>query len=368
MTISQKTENAQVRIAPPELERWLRVAFEKGGMTVAEAGVTAQVLTEADLRGVFSHGIVRLPDYSQLVKDRSWEAGTELKQLAHSGATALLDGGNGIGPYLAMKAMEVAIQIAKANGIGWVWMRNAGHFGPAGAYTMRATQEGFIGIALTNSSPAMAAVGGWRAVLGANPWSIAVPRGPGKWPLVLDIANTIVARGRIKNAARRGETLPADWALDSDGKPTTDPAEAVNGSLFPFGGHKGYAIAFMMEALTAAIAGSAMAVEVQAPIPGTKGHQGVGQMFAAINPAVAISEDEMEARLDQLIAYMRSSGDAESVQQILVPGEREARVAEEQTRLGIALPNEVRVKVAMWAEHMGLLLPAGCKPDQGEQA
>jgi len=171
---------------------------------------------------------------------------------------------------------------------------------------MRATQEGFIGIALTNSSPAMAALGGWRAVLGANPWSIAVPRGPGKWPLVLDIANTIVARGRIKNAAVRGETLPADWALDCQGKPTTDPTEAVNGSLFPFGGHKGYAIAFMMEALTAAIAGSAMSVEVQAPIPGTKGHQGVGQVFAAINPAVAISQDELEARLDLLIAYMET--------------------------------------------------------------
>jgi LDH2 family malate/lactate/ureidoglycolate dehydrogenase len=258
--------------------------------------------------------------------------------------------------------MEVAIQIAKANGVGWVWLRNAGHFGPAAAYTMRATQEGFIGIALTNSSPAMAALGGWRAVLGANPWSIAVPRGPGKWPLVLDIANTIVARGRIKNAAVRGETLPADWALDCQGKPTTDPTEAVNGSLFPFGGHKGYAIAFMMEALTAAIAGSAMSVEVQAPIPGTKGHQGVGQVFAAINPAVAISQDELEARLDLLIAYMRSSGDAEAAQPILVPGEREAQMAEEQTCLGIALPAEVRAKVARWADAMGLSLPAGCNP------
>lgn len=311
--------------------------------------------------------VVRLPDYSQLVRDGIWQTGVELKQLARAGVAALLDGGNGVEPYQAMQAMEVAIEIAKAHGIGWVWMRNAGHFGPAAAYTMRATREGYIGVALTNSSPAMSALGGWRAVLGANPWSIAVPHGKDKWPLVLDIANTIVARGRIKNAASRGETLPAGWALDSEGKPTIDPTEAVNGSLFPFGGHKGYAIAFMVEALMAAIAGSAMSLEVQAPIPGTTGHQGVGQVFAAINPAVAISQDELEARLDLLIEYMRSSGDAEAAQQILVPGEREAQMAEEQTRLGIALPTEVRAKVATWADSMGLPLPAGCNPDQKEE-
>lgn len=358
------------RIAPAELEAWAAAACERAGMTTAEARVTARVLVEADLRGVFSHGVVRLPDYCQLVTDRVWEVGAELRELGRSGATALLDGGNGVGPYQAMRAMELALEIARTSGVGWVWMRNAGHFGPAAAYTLHATRAGFIGLALTNSSPAMAAFGGWRPVLGANPWSIAVPRGADRWPLVLDIANTIVARGRVKNAARRGETLPAGWALDSAGQPTTDPAAAAAGSLAPFGGHKGYAIAFMVEALTGALAGAAMSIEVQPPVPGVASHQGVGQLFAAINPAVAIPAEEMETRLDLLIAYMRGSGDGEQAQRILAPGEREARVAEEQARRGVALPDEVRAKVGEWAERIGLDPPTGRQPDddEGEEA
>lgn len=363
MYASHKTGMTQPRIASAELETWLCSAFQKAGITAAEAGVTAHVLAEADLRGVFSHGSVRLPDYAQLVREGRWKAGAEPEQLARSGALILLDGGHGVGPYLAMKAMEVAVGVARESGAAWVWLRNAGHFGPAAAYTMRATQEGFIGLAFTNSSPAMAAWEGRSAVLGANPWSIAIPRGPGRWPVVLDIANTLVARGRIKAAAARGETLPPDWALDREGKPTVDPAAAVEGSLFPFGGHKGYAIAFMIEALTATIAGSAMSVEVEAPVAGTSGHQGVGQAFAAINPGVLIPLAEMEARLERLIEYMRTSGGPEAAQGILVPGEREAQVAEEQARLGIALPNEVRAKIVQGAELVGLTPPPACRPD-----
>lgn len=131
MTSLPTSEIAQPRIAPADLEAWANAACERAGMTEAEALVTARVLVEADLRGVFSHGVVRLPDYCQLVADRVWEAGAELAQLGRSGATVLLDGGNGVGPYQAMRAMELAIEIARASGVGWVWMRKVGGRCPA---------------------------------------------------------------------------------------------------------------------------------------------------------------------------------------------------------------------------------------------
>lgn len=347
----------QARIGYAELESWLSAAFQTGGMTHAEAEVTARVLAEADLRGVFTHGSVRLPDYARMVRERRWQTGMEPTPLVRSGALLLLDGRDGVGPYVSMTAMQQAIQIASECGAGWVWVRNGGHFGAAAAYTMQAARAGFLGLAFTNSSRAMAAWGGRAAVLGANPWSIAIPRGADTWPLVLDLANTVSARGRVKAALVRGETLPEGWALDRDGRATVDPAAALAGSMLPFGGHKGYALAFMVEALTAAVAGSAMTVDVVAPFGAASGPQGVGQAFAAIDLGALVPLDELHARLDHLIASVRDSGDGETAQHILVPGEIEARVAAEQTRLGIALPAEVRARIVEGAAYLGIAPP-----------
>ena len=357
---TERTETTGSRIAYAELDAWLCKAFQQAGMRAPEATVTAQVLADADLRGVFSHGSVRFPDYAQLVRQGRWKAGAEPELLFRSGALVLLEGGHGVGPYLAMKAMEEALRIAEVQGAAWVWVRNGGHFGPAAAFSTRAAREGFIGLAFTNSSPAMAAWGGRRAVLGANPWSIAIPRSSTAWPLVLDIANTVVARGRVKAAAARGEALEAGWAIDEEGRTTTDPVAALMGSLLPVGGHKGYAIAFMIEALVGAVSGSAMSLAVGAPVAGAGGHQGLGQVFAAIKLSALLSLDDMEARIEQLIQSVRSSGDAATTQEILVPGEREARVAEEQMRLGIDLPTEVRAAIVRGAELVGLTPPAAC--------
>ncbi len=353
---------SQLRIGYAELRAWLCMAFQKACMTAPEADLTAQVLAEADLRGIFSHGSVRLPDYVHLVKQGRWKTGIEPEVLLRSGCLVLLDGKDGVGPYVAMKAMELAIQVAESNGAAWVWVRNGGHFGPAAAYTMRAAEAGLVGLAFTNSSSAMAPWGGRRAVLGANPWSIAIPRSSENWPLVFDIANTVVARGRIKAAAARGETLPVGWALDSDGRTTIDPVAALSGSLLPFGGHKGYALAFMVEVLSASIAGSAMSIDVGPPIEGASGHQGVGQAFAAINVNALVPLQDMDARIERLIGSVRSSTGAEEMDGILVPGEHEARVAEEQARLGIALPEEVQIGIVRGAELLDLSPPVACRP------
>jgi LDH2 family malate/lactate/ureidoglycolate dehydrogenase len=345
----------------PALQQWLETAFGLAGMTADEARITSTVLTQADLRGVYSHGSVRVAQYVDLVERRRWQSGAEPEVLVESGSVVLWDGHHGVGPYLAMAAMRRAMALARESGIAWVWLRNAGHFGTAEAYTIEAARAGMIGLAFTNSSPAMAAWGGTRPVIGANPWSVALPCQPSEWPVVLDIANTAAARGRVRAAAASDTQLPKGWGVDAEGASTQNPTAVLNGSLLPFGGHKGYGIAFMVEALTAAVSGAALSVEVKGPDEESDGHQLVGQAFGAIDASRIISLEELSSRLDHLAGLMRASGVDDPSSGVLVPGEREARLAEAQGREGISLPSVSRRSIGVVAQRLGIAGPPGLR-------
>ncbi len=340
-----------------ELERWLHRAFRVAGMTEGEAAVTARVLAESDLRGVYSHGSVRLGEYAALVRKGAWVAGTDPLPVAQFCALAVFEGRNGVGPYIASRMAEHAVQLASVYGLGGVWVRNGGHFGAAAAYSMQVARQGFLGIVCTNTSPAMAPWGGKAPVLGNNPWSIAIPAPEGRWPIVLDLANSVVARGRIRAARDRGETIPTDWALDGEGRPTTDPAQALNGTLLPIGGYKGYGIAVMIEVLAAGLAGASLSYEVGSPRDPTT-HQRLGHAFIAIDVSRLRPVDAFRAHIADLVRALRGSPRRPGVHQIFVPGEPEALRAEEQGKVGIALPEEVRQSLARASAELDLEKPA----------
>jgi LDH2 family malate/lactate/ureidoglycolate dehydrogenase len=321
-------------------------------MTRREAIVTAAVLTDADLRGVHTHGTVRVNDYVALVERGRWVPGREPIVVKESGAVAVLDGCHGVGPYLAAGAMDHAVSLAAERGAGWVWLRNGGHFGACAYYSSQATTRSMVGFAFTSSSPAMAPWGGTDAVLGSNPWSIAIPRGDGEWPIVLDIANTVTARGRVKAALMRDEPLQDGWARDAAGRPTTDPAEALRGSMEPLGGHKGYAMSFVIGALAGALSGSAVGDEIRPPFGDAEGPQGVGQLFGALNVPAVIDASQSRPRVDRLCDLMHANAPS-----VVVPGEPEGRLKSEQSRNGIVLPAHVWASIEAAAHRHSLSPP-----------
>jgi LDH2 family malate/lactate/ureidoglycolate dehydrogenase len=204
----------------------------------------------------------------------------------------------------------------------------------------------------TNASPAMAPWGGREKRVGTNPWSLAAPAGRHA-PMVLDIANTAVARGKIYLARQKGQEVPAGWALDADGKPTTDAAQAVAGLIAPMAGHKGYAIAVMMDMLSGVLTGSSFGAAVQGPYQSEK-RSGCGHLIIALKIAAFMPTAEFAARMEQLIEQLKSTPLASGSAEILYPGELEARNAERHMREGLALPEQTIIDLDGLAGELGV--------------
>ena len=353
------TDEVAAAIAARALNDFLVRTLIAAGMTATEAASTAAALTAADLRGVHTHGAVRLGDYIDLVRRRRWISGREPRILRQEGCLTLLDGGHGVGPYVATRAMEKAIAASSDHGAGWVWLRNGGHFGSCAYYATMAADFGMIGLAMTSSSPAMAPWGAIGKLLGSNPWAVAIPRRRAGWPLVLDISNTMGARGRVKAALVRDERLEVGWAITADGAPTRDPGEAIAGSMLPFGAHKGYAIAFMIGALVSAPSGSALPDQVTPPTPQALGHQGVGQLFIAVDVSRIVGAVELDRHLDAFVDLMHAAGDG-----VVVPGEPEERARKRQMETGITLPHHVWSVLRSCGADWNVELPSA-GPDPG---
>ena len=249
---------------------------------------------------------------------------TKTETLSSFAAVSVIDGHDGIGQVVTHRAVTAAGTAATTYGVGAVAVRNSNHFGTAAYWTRILAEMGCVGILTTNGSPAMAPWGGIEKMVGANPWSIAVPSGR-HGTVVLDIANIGVARGKVYAARQRGEQLPEGWAIDASGLPTTDPQAAIDGLLLPMAGHKGYAISFMMDVLSGVLTGSSFGSDVVGPyVPDQR--SGCGHLVIAINIAAIMPPEQFTERIDQLITSLKSSRTAPG-QEILVPGELENRSA-----------------------------------------
>ena len=308
------------------------------GVPREDAGLVADSLVTADLWGHQSHGVLRLPWYSARLQAGSMKSVTEVETIIDSRAVAVLDGHDGIGQVLASRAMREAIKRAKAFGVGVVAVRNSNHFGTAAYFTRLAPPAGCIALLTSNTSPAMAPWGGRERIVGNNPWSIAAPGGQ-RGEVVMDLANTVVARGKIYLARQRNEAIPEGWAISADGLPTVDPQEAIDGIILPMAGHKGYAISLMMDVLSGVLSGSSFGTGVTGPYQAER-RSGAGHLAVAFNVEAFQPVDEFNARMDTLLDEVKAVAPAAGFDEIFYPGELEERSAARAREDGLHLPTQ----------------------------
>jgi LDH2 family malate/lactate/ureidoglycolate dehydrogenase len=348
---------ASKSIDPAALTSFVTAVFEAHGVPGGDARLVADSLVQADLWGHQSHGVLRTPWYVARLKSGALRAVTAPRLLVDAEAIAVIDGEDGVGQVLAARAMTEAIGRAQRHGIGAVAVRNSNHFGTTMYYTLMAARAGLIGFCTTNGSPAMAPWGGREKAVGNNPWSIAAPAGRHP-PMVLDIANTGVARGKIYLARNRGQPIPLGWAIDATGRPTTDPQAALAGNILPVGGHKGYAISVMMDVLSGVLAGSKFLTSVHGPYePNHK--SGCGHLFMTLSIAAFRPLGEFEADVERMISELKSVPRAEGAEEIYYPGEIEAGNDKRNRRDGLTLAAETMTDLEQLARQSGLqsLLP-----------
>nr|WP_319374057.1 L-sulfolactate dehydrogenase [uncultured Methanobacterium sp.] len=293
-----------------------------------EASIIAEVTLDADLKGFSSHGIGRFPQYIKGLEVGTIKPQTVLDVEKESAATALVNGNHGFGHVVTYRSMEMAIQKAKETGIGMVGIHNSNHFGVAGYYSDMAIMEDLIGIITANTEPAVAPIGGKEPILGTNPLAIGIPSG--SHYVSVDMATSASARGKLLEAKRQGRPIPENVALDAEGKPTTDPAEALKGSILPFGAHKGYALSFMIEIM----AGPLVQASYGKGVTGTANPEVTctkGDLITAIDPSKFVELDDFKQDVDDFIAQIKTDPN------VMIPGDFEVRNVKTHQKEGIPL-------------------------------
>ncbi|ENN95857.1 malate dehydrogenase [Methanocaldococcus villosus KIN24-T80] len=307
-------------IKPEKAKKLIIDVLKRYDVPKEDAEIVSDVLIEADLKGFSSHGIGRFPQYIKGLKLKNINPKPNIKIIKDKKATAVIDGDLGFGQVVAKKAMDLAIDKAKDYGISAVATVNSNHFGIAGYYAEMAMKNDMVGIVITNTEPAMAPYGGTEKILGTNPIAIAF-RG-NKYKFSLDMATASIARGKIFEALRKGEKIPFGCAVDKDGNITDDPKKALEGSILPFGGAKGYGLALAIEMLSA-IGGA----EVGKGVKGTANPEErctKGDLFVVINPDFFMGKEEFKKKVDKLMEEIKTSKPMKD-HEILIPGEIEER-------------------------------------------
>ncbi len=314
-----------VRVPADRLRAFCRTALERAGLSAADADLVAETLVEADLRGVHSHGLILLVRYCRGLVRGYVNPRPRVRVEARAGATARINGDNGLGQIPSVQAMDLAIELAETYGVGTVVVRNSNHFGAAAYYAMRALPHRMVGFATTNAPPVMPLFGGRDPVVGNNPLCWAIPAGE-EPPIVLDMACSASSRGKIRVLAQRGEPIPEGWALDAEGRPTTNPIAALDGVMLPAGGYKGAGLAVVMEALAGGLSGARFGFEIATHTVHAGDPQDswqVGHLFQAIRIESFLPYEEFTARVDRLIRHLRSCRPAPGADRIYLPGEVE---------------------------------------------
>ena len=342
------TKNAHIK----DLKVMVVDALKRLNISEEHAGIVADVLIEADLRGLESHGVARLDIYAQRIKAGLINTKPQIKIVNESAGMALVDGDNGMGQVTAKYAMDKCIEKAKTNGISIVGIRNTNHFGIGAYYAMMALKHGLIGFASTNASPLMAPFGGSQAMLGTNPFSVAVPAGK-QAPIVLDMATSLVARGKLRLPKEKVKD-PIDWALDKDGNPTDDPATALKGTLLPVGGPKGYGMAVLVDIMAGLLTGAAFGPNIGSLFGDFTKPQNTGNVLMAIDVEKFMPRTEFESRMDEYILNIKNSKPAKGFKEIFLPGEIEHNKTLERRQNGIPLSPQVQAQLEKLLLSLGL--------------
>lgn len=340
--------------------------FKKMGISQEDAEITADNLIASDLRGISSHGVARLKRYVDKIKDGLILTNVKPKLLKETKVTATVSGENGLGQPAAYFAMNLAIKKAKANGLGFVTVRNSNHYGIAGYYSLMALKHNLIGISMTNSEPLVVPTFSKDMVIGTNPISVAVPSGKER-PFVLDMATSVVPRGRFEVFSREQKSVPSGWAVDQNGLPTTDTklvidnmANTLGGGILPLGGegelfsgHKGYGLSVLVDILCGILSGADFGPYVK-PKKGTKTFINVGHFFGAINIENFIELSQFKSNMDEMIRVLKNSQKAKNQSRIYIHGEKEFEKWEEYKKNGIPLNQKVTETLKQLGNELGV--------------
>ena len=339
-------------VCPDKLRAFITEIYLKMGVPAAPAAHLADTLVMADLWGHSSHGVMRTFWYGARFASGATQIAAEPHLVTNTGPPLALDGGDGIGQWITQTAVDLAKDRAATFGIAAVSVRNSGHFGTSMYFTRQLAEAGMIGFLATNASPAVPPHGGVEKLIGNNPQSWAAPTGL-ETPFILDFAHSAVARGKIYLAREKGESIPADWALDADGNPTTDASEAIAGTLLPMAGHKGAGLAAMMDVLGGVLSASAHGPDVAGPYIADR-RSGSGHLLMAINIASLRQLDEFTNEMQQMITRWKSSRRQPGVEDILYPGEPEFRHEQAARATGLGLPEEMMIRLIEEARSLGV--------------
>jgi LDH2 family malate/lactate/ureidoglycolate dehydrogenase len=323
-----------MKLQPNQLREAATQILKGLNATDEEAAVVAESLIQADMRGIDTHGVHLLTVLSERVDAGMLQIPTNLKLLRESEATALIDGANGLGQVAVSKAMMVSIQKAKDFGLGCSLVQNTNNIGILSFYTLMAVREGMIGIVMSNAAPAMSAWGGAEAFFGTNPISVAIPGGTEDPAIVLDMSSSVVARGKIRRAARLKEKIPEGWAFDVSGASTTEADKALKGTLMPIGGPKGYGLAMVVDILAGLLSGSKYGSEV-ITFHQLMGPTGVGVFTLAIDIGRFMDRNQFQKLVQAYFTAIKASKKADGVSRIYLPGEIEFEKEKESIKEGI---------------------------------
>ena len=339
MSGDSDTELRPARFEVTSLLEFARAVLEHAGVPRTEAEIVAECLVLGDLRGVGSHGMIRLPVYMRRLYAGVVKANPNIQVTQPYGSVGLVDGDNGLGPVVGMRAMQLAIEMATANGIGFVGVRRSNHFGVGAFYVRRAIENGCIGCAISNAPANMAPFGGRQKFLGTNPFAVGIPARQHP-PLIFDASSSVAARGKIIAAAKQGVPIPSGWAVDPEGHPTTDPDLALAGAVLPFGGAKGSAISFIIDLLAGTLTGASFGLRLNT-LENLEAEQNIGHIFLVLRPDIFMTLEEVTERTDEIFSSLIASPPAAGNKRVLLPGEIELKAELVNKVQGVPLSEEV---------------------------
>lgn len=312
-----------MRVLVEDIKKRSVAVFEKAGLNTEDAKIITEVLLETEMRGVFTHGFMRLERYVNCIKAGGIKTDGNYKIVTDSPSWASVDGCDNLGIVISYKAMKLAIEKAKATGVGIVNVRGSHHFGAAGYYTSMCADNNMVGMSMSNGDVLIAATGSAERTIGNNPFSYAFPADKyGK--VVYDIAMSYTSDRKVVQMDKEGKKLPDGWIIDKNGNPTNDPSEyEKGGTLLPFGGYKGYGMAMMVETLAATLSGAAMTKNVHAWNENPEEGGNVGHFFMALDIEKMGDAASYKKRVDDMIDEIKESKKAPGVEKIFYPGEIE---------------------------------------------
>lgn len=322
------------------------------GADPSSAATTARVLLDADLKGISSHGLVRLPVYVRRLEAGLVNPQPQLRILREEGPLAWLDGDQGLGPRVAAFAADKAQELALAHGVGAVGVQRSTHFGAAGYYAEQLAAQGLLALVFTNVEPDVVPYGGMRAALGTNPLAFAAPAPQGI--LLVDLATSQSAMGKVFLARARRERIPLDWGVDEEGVPTSDPHRLRY--LLPLGGPKGYALALMVEVLAGVLTGAGITHRVGRMYDEWDRPQDVGHLVVAVNPDRFVGIPAFLERMATLWSEIKATPPAPGFSEVLLPGERERRLRDERLAQGVPLDEATVHALKALGQRYGIVL------------